>query len=87
MKQKFKDFLKSPEFQDSLRLLIEFLIFVFWLSLFLPILWVNLSYNELFALFAIYKILLSIFYSSDPYYYDEDDKEKFTSLENTHETN
>ncbi len=85
MNPKFKDFLKSPEFQDSLRLLIEFLVFVFWLALFLPILWVNLSYHELFALFAIYKILLSIFYSSDPYYYDEDYKEKFTSLKKENE--
>lgn len=80
MKQKFKNFLKSPEFRDAITFTIEFLLFVFWLAFFLPYFWFYLSYHQLMSLFAIYKILLFIFYSSDPYIYEEDDEKYFNSL-------
>lgn len=74
MKEKFKKFINSPEMTDAIIIAFQFLLFYFFIIFFTPNLWIEFNWDQIFSLFALYKMLLFIFYSSDPYvYYFEDE--------------
>lgn len=82
MQDKFKKFINSPEMTDTIMIVFQFLLFYFFIVLFSPSLWIKLNWDQIFSLFALYKMLLLIFYTSDPYIHFEEEEKNFNSLNN-----